>query len=75
MDLILSDVLMPDMTGPEMVAALPEAYRAIPVVFVTGFTGEAADGKLFAGHKLLRKPYTLQGLKQAIAEATGTAAT
>ena len=70
-DLILSDVLMPGMTGPEMVSALPAAHRSIPVVFVTGFTGDAADSRLFEGHKLLRKPYTLHGLKQAILEATG----
>lgn len=70
-DLILSDVLMPGMTGPEMVSALPPAHRSIPVVFVTGFTGDAADSRLFEGHKLLRKPYTLHGLKQAIADATG----
>jgi len=67
--LILSDVLMPDMTGPEMIATLPEMYRAIPVVFVTGYAGEVTDNKSFEGHMLLRKPYTLAGLKQAIAQA------
>lgn len=71
-DLILSDVLMPDMTGPEMVAALPAPYRAIPVIFVTGYAGEGADSSLFEGARLLRKPYTLHGLEQIIAEAVAS---
>lgn len=64
--LIVSDVLMPDMTGPELVKSLPDHLRAIPVLFVTGYAGEAAD---FGGHAVLRKPYTLAGLGQALSSA------
>lgn len=73
--LILSDVLMPDMTGPEMVASLPERFRAIPVIFVTGYAGDVADNRLFEGHGLLRKPYTLAALAAAIGQALAGAAT
>jgi signal transduction histidine kinase len=65
-DLILSDVLMPDQTGPEMVAALPAAYRTIPVLFVTGYAGEVKDNSMFEGHSLLRKPYTISALQKMI---------
>ncbi len=68
-DIILSDVLMPDMTGPEMIASLPAQFRAIPVMFVTGYAGDVADNRLFDGHLLLRKPYTLASLEKAIAQA------
>ena len=68
-DIILSDVLMPDMTGPEMIASLPDRFRAIPVIFVTGYAGETAGTAMFEGHQLLRKPYTLAGLTQALSEA------
>ena len=64
--LILSDVLMPDMTGPEMVRALPAAYRHLPVLFVTGYAGAASDQADFGGHPVLRKPYTLAALAQAL---------
>ena len=64
--LILSDVLMPDMTGPEMVRALPAAYRHLPVLFVTGYAGDASDQADFGGHPVLRKPYTLAALAQAL---------
>lgn len=66
--LILSDVLMPDMTGPEMIAALPSSYRSIPVIFATGYAGEVTDNSMFEGHMLLRKPYTLNALKAMLDE-------
>jgi signal transduction histidine kinase/ActR/RegA family two-component response regulator len=67
-DLILSDVLMPRQTGPEMIAALPSQHERVAVLFVTGFAGEAAAGE-FGGRPVLRKPFTLAGLERAIGEA------
>ncbi|WP_380788705.1 ATP-binding protein [Sphingomonas sp. R86521] len=67
-DLIISDVLMPRQTGPEMIAALAPRYPHIAVLFVTGFAGEA-DAKAFGGHEVLRKPFTLTGLERAVAAA------
>ena len=69
-DLIVSDVLMPGQTGPEMIARLPDRFAAIPVLFVTGFAGEAAAGE-FDGRPVLRKPFTLAALERAIGEAVG----
>ncbi len=68
-DIILSDVLMPDMTGPEMIAALPDEFKSIPVMFVTGYAGDVQDSRMFEGHFLLRKPYTLAALEKMIAQA------
>ncbi|WBH18186.1 ATP-binding protein [Sphingomonas radiodurans] len=68
-DLILSDVLMPVRTGPEMIAALDPRYAHLAVLFVTGFAGETSDGNTFGEHPVLRKPFTLVGLETAIAEA------
>jgi signal transduction histidine kinase/ActR/RegA family two-component response regulator len=67
--LIVSDVLMPDMTGPEMVKALPARFAHLPVLFVTGYTGDANDSADFGGHMVLRKPYTLMALGQALAQS------
>ncbi|QGP77958.1 ATP-binding protein [Sphingobium sp. CAP-1] len=66
--LIISDVLMPDMTGPEMVKALPARFRHLPVLFVTGYAGDANDSADFEGHAVLRKPYTLSALGQALGQ-------
>jgi CheY-like chemotaxis protein len=67
-DLIISDVLMPRQTGPEMIAALSPLYPHIAVLFVTGFAGEVNVAQ-FGGREVLRKPFTLNGLERAIASA------
>ena len=67
--LIISDVLMPDMTGPEMVRTLPDVYAHVPVLFVTGYAGDIAESSEFGGHAVLRKPYTLAGLAHALSNA------
>jgi CheY-like chemotaxis protein len=67
--MIMSDVLMPGMTGPEMIRTLPAAYAHVPVLFVTGYAGDIAESADFAGHEVLRKPYTLMGLSHALSHA------
>ena len=68
-DLILSDVLMPEMTGPEMVASLSQRWPDISVLFVTGFVGDAGEIPSFGDHPVLRKPYTLAALEVAIQDS------
>ena len=65
-DLILSDVLMPELTGPELVAELKQRWPALAVLFVTGFAGDASEVASFGDHDVLRKPFTLTQLEQAI---------
>ena len=65
-DLILSDVLMPELTGPEMVARLKETWPDLSVLFVTGYAGDASEIASFGDHDVLRKPFTLAALDQAI---------
>ncbi|MDQ2878564.1 MAG: ATP-binding protein [Pseudomonadota bacterium] len=68
-DLIISDVLMPGRTGPEMIAALPAPYARVGVLFVTGYAGDAGGEVEFGGRPVLRKPFTIAALERAIAEA------
>ncbi|WP_414712745.1 ATP-binding protein [Sphingopyxis sp.] len=69
-DLILSDVLMPELTGPEMVAQLKQRWPALSVLFVTGYAGDASEDAAFGDHDVLRKPFTLSALDQAIRRET-----
>ena len=69
-DLIISDVLMPRQTGPEMIAALAPRFPHVAVLFVTGFAGEASAAE-FGDHPVLRKPFTLAGLERAVRDAIG----
>ena len=65
-DLILSDVLMPELTGPEMVARLKQRWPDLSVLFVTGYAGDASEDASFGDHDVLRKPFTLAALDRAI---------
>ncbi|MDR6789417.1 signal transduction histidine kinase/CheY-like chemotaxis protein [Sphingomonas sp. BE138] len=67
-DLIVSDVLMPTLTGPEMVARLPAGFAHLPVLFVTGFAGESGGVDL-GDRPVLRKPFTLAALDRAVLAA------
>ncbi len=64
--LIVSDVLMPGVSGPELVAAIRVVHPEIPVLFVTGFAGDIDDAAAFGGHEVLRKPFTLATLAAAL---------
>src|SRR3546814_6490551 len=44
-ELIVSDVLMPTQTGPEMIAALAQLNRHLAVLFVTGYSAEATGDR------------------------------
>jgi len=68
-DLIVTDVLMPRQTGPEMIAGLLKRQPGLPVLYVTGFAGDASGTAGFGHHRVLRKPFTLAGLERAVAAA------
>ncbi|KQS01926.1 kinase [Sphingomonas sp. Leaf357] len=68
-DLIVSDVLMPGQTGPELIAELTADYPHVAVLFVTGYAGEAGGEAEFGGHHVLRKPFTIAALERAVGAA------
>jgi CheY-like chemotaxis protein len=67
-DLVISDVIMPEMTGPELIRILKGKRRDFAVLFVTGYVGEGESENLI-GHELLRKPFTVGALASAVATA------
>jgi signal transduction histidine kinase/CheY-like chemotaxis protein len=67
-DLVITDVIMPEMTGPELIKNLKQAHDDFAVLFVTGYVGEGETGDL-VGHELLRKPFTVGALANAVAVA------
>ena len=68
-ELLISDVLMPRQTGPEMVAGLLPRFPHLAVLFVTGYAGEAGGAAEFGGRHVLRKPFTLAAIERAVAAA------
>ena len=69
-DLVISDVIMPEMTGPELIRILKERHPETAVLFVTGYVGDG-EGNDLVGYDLLRKPFTVTGLANAVATALG----
>jgi len=67
--LIITDVVMPGMTGPELISQVSTLYPHLAVLFVTGYAGEAGDAESFTGHEVLRKPFTINTLALSIAAA------
>jgi len=68
-DLVISDVIMPEMTGPELIKHLKtNEERDFAVLFVTGYVGEGESDEL-RGYELLRKPFTVGALASAVASA------
>jgi signal transduction histidine kinase len=67
-DLVISDVIMPEMTGPELIRELKARRSDIAVLFVTGYVGEG-EGDELVGYDLLRKPFTVSTLSSAVATA------
>ena len=68
-ELLVTDVMMPEMTGPELVRIVSERWPHVAVLFVTGFVGEAGEAEELTGHDLLRKPFTVSALSDAVTAA------
>jgi len=67
-DLVISDVIMPEMTGPELIRTLKGKRKDFAVLFVTGYVGEG-EAENLVGYELLRKPFTVGALAAAVATA------
>jgi signal transduction histidine kinase/ActR/RegA family two-component response regulator len=66
-DLVISDVVMPGLSGPQMVERLRDARPDLPVLFITGYADDAlARDELKACRTaLLEKPFTVGTLLEA----------
>jgi CheY-like chemotaxis protein len=69
-DLILTDVIMPVMNGPEMVDRMLEINPRLRVLYMSGYASNALEGRARIGPgQLLRKPFSPSRLVRAVADA------
>ncbi len=66
--LVLSDVIMPGMMGPELAERLRQSRPEIAVIFTTGYAGDAA-AEIVAAGPVLHKPFTVAHLQRAVSDA------
>src|SRR5262245_60030658 len=71
-DLLLTDVNMPQMTGDELARRLRHDEPSLKVLYLTGFSDQLFDEKttLWQDEAYLEKPCTIAGLLQAVALLT-----
>jgi signal transduction histidine kinase/CheY-like chemotaxis protein len=67
-DLVLVDIIMPEMSGTELARAIQLQRPGLPVVFMSGYVGPTSRDGLDP-QRILRKPFTLSELTSKIEEA------
>jgi CheY-like chemotaxis protein len=71
-DLLLTDVVMPGLSGPEVAEHLLATHPALNVVYMSGYTGELMAGREGLKHGiLLEKPFTRAALLNALHKTLG----
>jgi two-component system cell cycle sensor histidine kinase/response regulator CckA len=70
-DLLLTDVVMPGESGPELVEQLRLQRPSLKVIYMSGYTDEAVihHGVLEPGILFLHKPFSSDRLGQKLREA------
>jgi PAS domain S-box-containing protein len=70
-DLLLTDVVMPGMSGRALADAAKSLRQSLRVLFTSGYTDDAIvhHGVLEAGAHLLEKPYSRQSLLDSVRQA------
>ena len=73
-DLLLTDVVMKGMSGPELVRELTQSKPGLRAVFMSGYTGELMGEHDFeaTGATLLEKPFTRSSLLKAVYDSLNT---
>lgn len=66
-DLVFSDVVMPDIDGLEFAERLHALRPGLPVIFCTGYTS-AVEALTDSGAMALMKPYSADTLERIVAE-------
>jgi signal transduction histidine kinase len=73
-DLLLTDVVMPGLSGPNLAARLLQERPHLRVLYMSGYTEEAAKvhGAYWGGVPLLQKPFTASQLAERVRMALDT---
>jgi CheY-like chemotaxis protein len=65
-DLLVVDYAMPDMTGAEVISEARKLVGDVPVILATGYADMAAVERLAGRPKILRKPFDIAQLGDAV---------
>jgi CheY-like chemotaxis protein len=70
-DLIIADILLPGLSGPELAREILSDHPDVKVIFVSGSKDENVleTAELVANERFLSKPYTPETILNAVREA------
>jgi PAS domain S-box-containing protein len=69
-DLVLTDVVMPNLSGAELADRLRQRWPGVKVLFMSGYTGDALSGYgALEGAGFIQKPFTPSQLAAKVTEA------
>jgi CheY-like chemotaxis protein len=73
LDLVITDVIMPGMSGQELSARLREARPTLRILYVSGYTDDAIlqHGRLLPNTAFLHKPFSPVSLSQGVRDVLG----
>lgn len=73
-DLLLTDVIMPGMGGPQLARTLSATYSGLKTLYVSGYTDDAIaqHGVLDDGVAFLQKPFTARALATKVRQVLNT---
>jgi two-component system cell cycle sensor histidine kinase/response regulator CckA len=68
--LVITDMVMPEMGGAQLIKMLHEWYPELKVLFISAYSREMieAKGALFPGARYLAKPFTIAAMTGAVRE-------
>lgn len=69
LDLVISDVMMPQMDGPTLVRKIRETDTELKVIFISGYAEDALDDNIMdKDFNFLAKPFSLKQLAEQVKE-------
>ena len=71
-DLVLTDIVMPGMTGPELVEALRAASPSLKIIYMSGYDPNTVElSTIIESAEFLPKPFTPATLLFSVRKAFG----
>ena len=68
-DLVVTDVRMPGLSGPQLVREARRRWPTLRVLYVSGHTGDdTPEGFLEPGDRLLGKPFSAEAIVEAVGD-------
>ena len=74
-DLMITDYLMPGMTGAELVEKVAHQYPGLPIIIATGYADMRAVDVVIGSNTILKKPFQLADLAASVDRALRNSST